>query len=529
MAKDKKNNGSKLQDKMALGRQRALDLGIEEHLEIFEKNGLHVDVERIGAVDYPSIEIFEGMVFHHVLDRDESSLPIAPKYEKLWDDLTVGRRGDSMMSFPVYMVECWSRRDGKDTVLLDEDDQPRVQLATPLAFYRKGVCTVPTTPINGVVRWNYSDGRKTGGLFLPLDLERAEKDGWFNRSAAHVGLRTEVQLFPCLREERKGGDRKRKGGNERTTRTEPQAMHPSGMKIASPFHQVVDWGDHCEVHLKQKGLIIFAVPLLSVGTEEAEQAIEESAAGSTELDVGDGVEEGPEEIRVGKGVMRSIWEVLALANKTKGVEFEAINANSSAAQLRVAKRMVAMAVHPDKVQGRFDKIGGVPASIITATVKQAGLQWVPLEAAFMKAQAIRDSQWEAVSPGIEELVLDMEALKVAEKLKAGEDAITGVIGKALSEAFSWKNANHVGMRNRSLGTIRERLKAAEPPEEPAADPIGDAPAPAPEPVAPPTADASPEASVEPAKPRAQRPVRPVELKEQQTSAKKPGEPDSAGT
>lgn len=528
MAKDKKNNGKKTEDKLAFGRQIAVDLGISEHLEIFQKNGIRVDVERIGAPEYPSIEIFEGMVFHRVQDRYEAFLPIAPKHEHLWKDLAVGRRGDSMMDFAVNMVECWSRRDGKDTVLLDEDDQPRVQVATPLAFYREGLCMVPKTPIDGVVRWDYRDGRKTGGMFLPLDLERAEQDGWFSRSAAHVGLRTEVRLYPIIREERKGGDRKRKGGNERTTRIEQQAIHPSGMKIVSPFPQIVNWGDDCAVHLKQRGLIIFAVPLLSVGTEEAEKAIEESAD-SAELDVGDGVEEGPEEIRVGKGVMRSIWEVLAIANKVKGVEFEKIDVNSSAAQLRTAKRMVAMAVHPDKVQGRFDKISGVPAAIIAATVKQAGLQWAPLEAAFMKAQAIRDLQWEAVSPGIEELVLDAAALKVADKLKDGEDGITDVIGKALSEGFSWKNANHVGMRNRSLGTIRERLKAAEPPEQPPADPTGDASAPAPETgTTPPTADASPEAPVEAAKPRAQRPVRPVELKEQ-TTAKKPGEPEAAGT
>ncbi len=446
-------------DAVREGWQIVRDLNIDEHMEIFRENGIFVSVADIGNQEYPAIEVVTGLLFRRLADRTEAPLAIASKHVGLFPALRDGSRGDKLLDCPIHVFAAWTRLNGKSVVFLDEDDQPMVEVATPLAFYSGADCTIPEKPVDGLVAWSYRDGRKTRGLFLPLDLQKANKEGWFSLSAAHVGIRTSMQMFPGIRRDRKTG--KPRG-------IEPNAMHLSGLRIVSPLPSIADWGEEVEVHLTQRGRILIAIPLPSVGTIEATAAVDEVVSEGTEVDLGDGIEVGPEEIRQGKGNVRGIWEFLGNAHRTKGVEFEPISANTSLADLKRAKRNVAMAIHPDKLQGRLEKIPGLTAAMIASTVKQAGMQWAPLCEAFDKALAVRDSQWEAVGGGLGETVFDEEALAAASKADTGEDAVTRAIGLALREGFSWKNPNHVGLRNKTLATLRERAKAAEP--EPAPEP-----------------------------------------------------------
>lgn len=503
------NKQKQNQDALSEGRQIVRDLGIEEHMEIFAENGIFVDAAHIGNAKYPAIEIVHGLLFRRLADRTEAPLAIASKHVGLFpDQLRNGGRGDKLLDCPIHVFAAWTRLSGKNVVFLDEDDQPMVEVATPLAFYSGADCTIPETPVNGLVAWSYRDGRKTRGLFLPLDLKQANKEGWFSLSAAHVGIRTSIQMFPGIRRDRKTG--KPRG-------IEPNAMHLSGLRIVSPLPPIADWGDECEVHLTQRGRILFAIPLPSVGSVEASAAIDETVSEGTDVDIGDGIEIGPEQIRYGKGVVRGIWEFLANAHKTKGVEFDPITEETSFSDLKKAKRMVATAIHPDKLQGRLEKVPGLTAAMIASAVKQAGLQWSPLCEAFDKALAVRDSQWEEVGKELGETVLDKEALAAASKATAGEDAITKVIGLALRDGFSWKNPNHVGLRNKTLATLRERAKAAEPEvaPDPAAPVSEEAPAPAPE------AETPPPATV--AAPEEKRVARTPTPRPRQTTARRPGE------
>lgn len=476
MAEIKKNDKK---EKSALSnevRQTIRELKIAEHIDILRANGVRVEVERIGDTERPPIEIVHGMRFCQLMDRTARPLAIAKKHADLFGEglLRTGRFGDPMLDFPVAIHAAYMKQVGSDLVFIDEESRCMVECATPLAFYRDGKCTIPETPVSGLVTWNYNNGRKVAGWFLPLDLEKADKEGWFMRAAAHKGVKATVGIFPGVRKDRDG----------KVRGIEPQAIHPSGLKIVSPLPPIVAWCHPCEFMLTQRGDMIIAVPLPAVGTALALEAVEEAVA-SGEIDLGDGIEVGPEEMKVGKGELRSIWTVLESAHDTDGVTFDAITVDSSYNQLRDASRAIAFALHPDKVQGRMTKVPGVSANFIARAVKQAGLQFNLLDTAFKKALAARDEQLKAVNLGLEAITMEADALSEASKADDGEDVFTTMIGKALHQGFSWKNPNHRGLRNHCLGALRKLLKAAEEATKAAAAAADEAPPAAPE------ADAAP--------------------------------------
>ncbi len=476
---DKNQNGKN--ERSSEVRQTIRELKIGEHLDILRTNGVPVEIERIGDTERPPVEIVHGMRFCRLMDRTARPLEIAKKHVAIFGDaLRTGRFGDPMLDFPIAIHAAYMKQVAADLVFIDEENRCMVYGATPLAFYRDGACTIPETPISGLVAWSYSNGRKTVGLFLPLDLEKADKEGWFMRAAAHKGVKTKVQIYPGIRKDRDG----------KVRGIEPQAIHLSGLKILSPLPPIVEWTHPCDFMLTQRGDMIIAVPLPAVGTALAMEAVEEAVA-SGEIDIGDGVEVGPEEMKVAKGEVRSIWTVLATAHDTDGVTFDAVTVDSSYGQLRDASRAIAFALHPDKVQGRMTKVPGVSTNFIARAVKQAGLQFNLLDTAFKKALAVRDEQLKAVNVGLEAITMDADELSEASRADDGEDVLTTMIGKALSQGFSWKNPNHRGLRNHCLGAIRRILKAAEEAAKAAEEAKAAEPAADEAPPAAPEADAAP--------------------------------------
>lgn len=453
-------------------RQTIRDLKVEEHLDILQENGIRFDPTGIGDPERPTIQIVGGLLCRRLTDRDTTSMVIARRHEAELAEITrKGGRGDQLIDFDLQIVGAWSRYDGKRVVVLDEDDQAIVEIATPLAVYNEGGCTIPESAIDSMVVWFYRGDRRMGGLFLPLDLEKADRDGWFSRAAAHSGIRTSVNLYPGLSRIRRGAGR-----------VEPQAVHLSGLRIISPLPAITGWGVPCEVHLTQHGGVIFAIPLPSVGTEAAEAAVAEAVTDSTEIEIGDGVEVGPDEVRVAKGVIKKVWEVLATAHITRGVEFDPITPDSSRAHIRAAHRAVAKEIHPDKLEARLRAVPGVPEAVIRGSIERAGRQWGPMSEAFKKALNLRDGEGEKVGAALEGLTLTSEALTDARKHESGEDMVTNAIATGLGVAFNWKNANHLGLRKMALETLKARDTAAEqspetPPEETPAPPAEDTPAP----------------------------------------------------
>lgn len=431
--------------------QIARDLKIEDHLRIMAANGLRVDVSKLADPDEPAVEIITGILFRHLTDRDNSFLVLAKRHADGVEGVYEGRRGDPLLDFPLEIFGAWSRYDGTEAVFIDPEDQTIIEMAAPLAVYGADGCTVPEHPIDCVVFWKYRDGRKVDGLALPYDLDKADAEGWFLRAAAEAGaIRTQVRLYPALSRLRK-----------RAGRVEPQGIHPSGLRIVSPLPAIAGWGEQVEALLTQRSRVLIAVPLPSVGTTEAAEAIEEVSADTTAIELGDGIEVGPEEIRVARGDIRSIWDVLLAVHQTHGVQFDPITRDASRAHIRAAHRAVASAIHPDKLRGRLAGMPNVPANVADRIVAQANVQWVPLDAAFRKALAVRDAEMDLVKAGLESVALDPDALAEARKAKeGGADAITELVASALGVPFDWAVPNHVALRKRVLDILRDRAKAA---------------------------------------------------------------------
>ena len=181
---------------------------------------------------------------------------------------------------------------------------------------------------------------------------------------------------------------------------------------------------------------------------------------------------------MGRGDIRSIWDVLANAHATRGMEFEPITRDSSHAHIRAAHRAVASAIHPDRLQGRLGKIPNLPKEVVNNAIKQAALQWAPLDEAFRKALAMRDGELELVKMSLDSLDLDGDALAAARKAREGTDELGKLVASALGvSSFDWFNENHVGLRQRAIDILRARAKAAakvtEPDDETSADSLPD--------------------------------------------------------
>lgn len=455
--KSKKNEVAKSEWRLTVAA-----LGLQEHLEILRRNDIHVDVQRIGDPDQPAVELVKGLLFRRDEQRTGAFIEISSRHKQPVEGSRRGRFGDLLLDFQVDVRAAYYRDDGRNAVPVDENFAP-VELATPLAFYANGECTVPTDGVDGVVFWRYRNGRKSFGLFLPLDLEAANAAGWFNRAAAHAGVQTEVQLYPGV------GKGKRRGG-----RLQPQTILPSGHLVIFNFPMFVDWGVPCTVLLNQHGRNIFAQPVHTVGTTQAIEAVAEAVADTADLALGDGEEVGPEEVRVSMGDVRSIWAVLAKVHEIREVTFDAITENSTYGQINSAMRAVAHAIHPDKLEVRLKKVPGVPASSIVSAVKAAAMQWAPIGEAFKKAKALRDAQWETVSAALGDVTFEAAlggaSQRKVRNRKEGEDVLGPIVAQALGLTFDWGNANLVALRVKAFNELRVRAKVEEEPEEAPAPP-----------------------------------------------------------
>lgn len=433
---------SKNQSADTTARQFVAYLGLEEHMRLLQANGVVIPPDSIIDEARPSMQVVEGMQFRFIPGRSEGFLPIADRnrgeFEGM-DNTFEGREGDLMMVIPTNVFGAWSYVYEGEDYFFDEH-HPLVEVAIPLAFYAAdGSCSIPDYPIDGLVLWNYQNGRKRGGLFLPCDLDRAEREGWFSREAALSGVKTRVQLYPS-----------KSRGPRGPRRAEPQFIHPSGMRIISPFPATGAWGSDVAVVLTQRGRVLIAVPLPSVGSAAATQAIEavEASGGETGLDLGDGEETGPEEIRLGKGQIRSIWAVLGNAHSNPLVRFKQLTPESSHGEIRSAFRELSKVAHPDKIEGRLKK-HRTPDKIVTKIVSAAALQWAPLLEAFQKALALREAQREAAKA---ELPPEVPS-------EGRDELFAGCVAKAVGCAFDQKNANHASLRSELIKHLASKETA----------------------------------------------------------------------
>lgn len=422
---------------------------LTEHIALLEALGHHVNLDFIGDSERPSLEVIPGLIWsqaNNVTERLDVVDALAEQLPGKVRELALRRNGRHWQAvFRVNGVSSWSRYDRAQdaTVPLTDDGDIRVLPASiNCTTDDRGQSILPIdTPVNSVVLWRYVDGRKVSGKALPLDLDEAAENGWFQRFDDPVRQVTKVTLFPVL-------NRRQRGGREVV---EGHAYHTSGKRMIAPYP--LNWGNQGDVLLTERADHFVAVPLAKV---KGVQAAIEAAAASVQV------------------TAEEAWSVLAEFGATPDISY---------GELKKLQERVTKDKGPDAVGKRFASL--LPEEVVEEMVANAQTEFAPIQAALERAFEIRGAEAEAVEYELGNLTLE-EALAGAE-LKAfrarkdGEDLLTVAVATALGVPFDWDNGNHTGLRRKAITVLAKAAQITEPtgeddaPPAPAAEPSAEEP------------------------------------------------------